>query len=347
MISEIPERFLVIGPERIGDSVLSLPAVQLLRQEHPDVEITVAAAPKLEAFWNTCPLINRFQPLETFFPMVGKWKQTHYDRVYILPHSFRSAWVSFMAGIPRRIGARGHWRRLLLTEVVHLGSGHQQFEAMNILGVQGEPPVPELRVPPESFQTLERKLLHFPNIGKNRSVLFQALENGAERPMGARPVITILPGAPHDPSRRWPATHFLLLARNLCSALNAVVLLGGGPEDVAVCEKIAAAEPDIINLAGETTFPEWAAMLKASHCVVSNASGGMHLASALGTPVIGLYGLRDPKRTGPLGKHIVFQKREPQGGGVRRDADASARALALIGADEVFMAVKNLLASLR
>jgi len=347
MIPEIPERFLIVGPEWIGDSVLSLPAVQLLRQAHPSTEITVTAGPKLEAFWNMCPSINCFQRLEKKVPNIGKLKQTHYDRVYILPNSFRFAWIPFMAGIPRRIGARGHWRRLLLTEVVHLGNGHQQFEAMNILGVQGEPPAPELRVPPERFQTLERKLLHFPNLGKNRSVLFQALEAGAERPMGSRPVITILPGAPHDPSRRWPTTHFLLLARNLCSALNAVVLLGGGPEDVAVCEEIAAAGPDIINLAGETTLSEWAAMLKASHCVVSNESGGMHLASALGTPVIGLYGLTDPKKTGPLGKHIVFQKREPEGENVRRDADAATRALAMIGADEVFMAVKNLLASLR
>ncbi|MBI9020571.1 MAG: lipopolysaccharide heptosyltransferase II [Verrucomicrobia bacterium] len=344
---EMPERFLIIGPDRVGDSVLSLPALQLLRQEHPAVEITMTAGPKLEAFWNMCPSIDGFQTLEEKFPNIGKLKQTHYDRVYILSNSFRSAWIPFVAGIPRRIGARGHWRLLLLTEVVHLGSGHQQFEAMSILGVQGDPPAPELRVPPESFQTLERKLVHFPNLGKNRSVLFQALEADTECPMGARPVITILPGAPHDPSRRWPATHFLLLARNLCSALNAVVLLGGGPEDAAVCAEIAATEPGIINLAGETTLAEWAALLKASHCVVGNESGGTHLASALGTPVVGLYGLTDPKKTGPLGKHIVFQKREPQGRNAPRDSDAAARALALIGADEVFMAVRNLLAGLR
>ncbi len=214
----------------------------------------------------------------------------------------------------------------MLTEIVHLGTGHQQFEAMSVLGVQGTPKPPALQVPDKSFQTLERKLVHFPNLGKNQTALFQALETctaggGNEKPLGARPVITLLPGGS---SKRWPAEQFALLAKNLCSSMNAVVLLGGGSEDVALCKGIEAEGYDIINLAGQTTFSEWAAMLQASDCVVSHDNGGMHLASAVGTPVVGLYGLADTKKTGPLGRHVVLQKKEA------------------IGVDEVYGAIKKL-----
>ena len=361
MVSNLPEKILVIAPEGIGGAVLSLPGLQIFRQEHPDVKITVLAEPELEDFWRMVPSVNGFQCLKKNRPMFRELKREHFDRAYILREDFRAALIPWRAGIARRIGFRGHWRRLLLTEVIHRPEGHRQFEVMNILGVQGEPPAPELVVPHQRFQTLERKLIHLSleqskrgsanagqrpkgeaNIGKNRSVIFQALE--AEHPLGARPVITLMPGGSE---KRWPTAHFGLLAKNLTSSLKAVVLLVGDAADADVCAEVAAAaDPDAVNLAGKTTFQEWAALLAVSNCVVSNESGGMHLAATL-APVIGLYGLTDPKKTGPLGKHIVFQKREPKEKNVRGDADAAAHALAMIGADEVFMAVKNLLASLR
>jgi len=372
---EIPERFLVIGVNWVGDAVMSLPALQLLRQEHPEAEITLLTKPKLQAFWKMCPSINGFQTLEPIawgfrkssnlekrsgfsarsamfrrsrFPTIGKIRRQNFDRAYILPNSFRSAYIPFMAGIPRRIGARGHWRRMMLTEIVHLGTGHQQFEAMSILGVQGNPEPPVLEVPPESFQTLERKLCHFPNLGKTMTVLFQALETcavagGNEKPLGSRPVITLLPGEARGPSKRWPVEYFSQLAKNLCSSLEAVVLLAGGPEDVAVCGEITVEGYDIINLAGQTTFPEWAAMLQASDCVVSSDSGGMHLATALSTPVVAIFGITDPKKTGPLGEHVVLQKMEARARNLKQDCKEAACTVAAIGTDEVCLAVKKLL----
>jgi len=360
---ETSEKFLVIGVSRMSDAVMSLPALQILRDEYPKAEITVMAEPNLSAFWKMCPSIDRFQSLEpiawghrkpsnpesgfgnsmrstviqrSWFPMVGKIRRQRFDRAYILPDSFRSALLPFLAGIPRRVGARGHWRRMMLTEIVHLGTGHQQFEAMSVFGVQGTPKPPALQVPEKSFQTLERKLVHFPSLGKNRVVLFQALETctsagGNEKPIGARPVITLLPGGARGSEKGWGVEHFSLLAKNLCSSMSAVVLLGGGPEDVDLCKGIEAEDYDILNLAGQTTFSEWAAMLAASDCVVSHDNGGMHLANAVGTPVVGLCGLADAGKTGPLGKHVVLQKKEAPG------------AVAAIGVDEVYGAIEKLL----
>ena len=378
MKKEVPERFLVIGVNRMDDAVMSLPALQMLRDEYPEAEITLLAKPSLRAFWGMCPSIDVFQPLEpiawghrkssnlespsdystrsalrqrSWFPTLGKIKKQKFDRAYILPNSFGSALIPFLAGIPRRVGARGRWRRMLLTEIVHLGTGHQQFEAMSVFGVQGTPKPPVLQVPEESFRTLERKLVHLsafakasadkPDLspsealakggGKTLTAIFQTLEN--ETPVGARPVITVLPGTMQ--SNGWSAERFSLLAKNLCSSLKAVVLLGGAAKDRAVCREIEAEGYDIINLSGQTPFSEWAAMLQMSDCVVSHDNGGMHLASAVGTPVVGLYGLADAGKTGPLGKHVVLQKEE------------ATHAVAAIGVDEVYGAVEKLLADRR
>ena len=336
MVKTLPEKVLVIAPEGIGGAVLSLPGLQIFRQENPDVEITVLAEPELEGFWKMCPAINFFQGLEidrSRFPNVRKLKREHFDRAYILRDDFRAALIPWRAGIARRIGFRGHWRRLLLTEIIHRPEGHRQFEVMNILGVQGEPPAPELVVPHNFFQTLERKLVHFPTIGKNRSVIFQALE--AERPLGARPVITLMPGGPEE---RWPTAHFGLLAKNLISSLKAVVLLAGDAADADVCADVAAAAgPDAVNLAGKTTFHEWAALLAASDCVVSNAGGGMVLAAALGTPVVPVCTVIDPAKNAPLGEYARFDEKKAEP--VEPEFEEVIRTLTAVTTDMAYGAV--------
>lgn len=305
---------------------MSMPALQLFRRQHPEAEITVLTKPGLKALWRMHPAVDCVQTLEAMVPTILKLRQTHFDRAYIFPNSFRSAFVPFMAGVPRRIGARGKWRLLMLTEMAHLPDGHQQFEYMSILGVQGEPLAPQLNVPAESFQSLETRLAVFNFQPSNR------------------PIVTLLPGAARGPAKRWPADHFALLAKRLRAELNATVVLGGGPDDAAVCEEIAAfSGPDVISLAGRTTVPEWAALLKLSHCVVANDSGGMHLAAAVGAPVAAIYGLTDPKKTGPLGRSIILQKSRTQHRDIRRDSEGAVRVLAAIGADEVYDAVLQLL----
>ncbi len=100
---------------------------------------------------------------------------------------------------------------------------------------------------------------------------------------------------------------------------------------------------DVVQLAGKTNLSEWASLLKQSDCVVCNDSGGMHLAAAVGTPVVAIFGTTDPKKTGPLGKNIVLQKSEKQSREIKRDSEEAVRALRAVRVDEVFGAVKKLL----
>ncbi len=310
------ESILIVSPTWIGDAVMCMPAVQLFRAEHPEAEITMLAKPLVLSLWKMHPAIDHFQPLEEMIPTLGKLRKMSFDRAYVIPNSFRSALLPFMAGIPKRIGACGQWRRWMLNEVVGLESGHQQFEAMSILGVQGEPNPPTIQVPEKSFQALETE----------------------------RPVITLLPGAARGPSKRWPPEHFVTLAKKIQTELDARVVLSGGPDDASACDAMAdSIGGDVVQLAGKTNLSEWAALLKRSDCVVCNDSGGMHLAAAVGTPVVAIFGTTDPKKTGPLGKNIVLQKSEKQSREIKRDSEEAVRSLRAVRLDEVFGAVKKLL----
>jgi heptosyltransferase II len=318
------ESILMVSSNWIGDAVMSMPAVQLFRRENPDAQITMLAKPGPAALWQMHPAIDHCQTLTQTGAAIRQLRQMHFDRAFLFPNSFRSAFLPFTAGIPHRIGARGHWRRWMLTDIIRLGSGHQQFENMNILGVQGEPPAPQIIVPDESRRTLEDKLTLSAGSGK--------------------PLITLLPGAARGPSKRWPPEQFIALTKKLLADDDVSIVLSGGAEDAAACTEMASAMgPETINLAGNTTIPEWAALLQQSRCVVANDSGGMHLATAVGTPVAAIFGITDPKKTGPLGESRVLQQSVVQSRNVARRSKEAVRALAAVTPEQVFDAIKKLL----
>ncbi len=319
------DSILIVSTNWIGDAVMGMPAVQRFRSENPAAQITVLAKPSVNTLWKMHPSVDFVQLMGKPLPTARKLLTMKYDCAYIFPNSFRSAVIPLLAGIPKRIGSRGHWRHRMLSKIIALPAGHQQFEYRNILGIQGEElPVPRIDVPKAAIQALEKKLKDF-----------SVLENGA-------PLITLLPGAARGPSKRWPPEHFVELAKTLRDSMGARVVLGGGPADADACADIAE-QSGGVSLAGKTSIPEWAALLKRSDCVVSNDSGGMHLATAVGTPVVGIYGLTDPSKTGPLGKSVVLQKSTLKQRDISRESEAAIQALASIAPAEVAEAVHGLL----
>ncbi|MFA5687681.1 MAG: lipopolysaccharide heptosyltransferase II [Kiritimatiellales bacterium] len=317
------DSIVIVSTNWIGDVIMSLPAVQIFRAETPDVSITVLAKPCVKAVWEMCPAVDFVETMENPFVTARRLKAAHFSAAYIFPNSFRSAFIPFLARIPARIGLRGKWRRLMLTGTIALPNGHQQFEPMNILGVQGDPPPPELAVPERDIQAVKEKIKTAGN---------ECLSQ----------IITILPGAARGPAKRWPAENFAAVAKRLQAELNAQLILAGGPGDRPVCEEIASsAGGGILNFAGETTIAEWAALLKISRCAVSNDSGGMHLAAAVGTPVVAVFGITDPAKTGPLGTAAILQKSELKTRDIARNSEAAGRALAAITPAEVFNAVRE------
>ncbi len=312
----MPERILIMGLNWIGDAVMSMPAVQACRAENPDAEIALLIKPYLKPLWEMHAVPDAVFTLGKMGETVAKIRAEKFNRALILPNSFRSALIPFLAGIPERAGLKGDHRRLMLTEVVPLSSGHQSNEYFPILAPKfaGKHELPELTVPP----------VKIPLPGK---------------------YAVFMPGAARGASKMWPLKRFEELSRKLLAETGLNLVFAGGTGDAPACAELAGILGDRAqNMAGKTGLKEWAGLLKGAEIAVANDSGGMHLAAAVGTPVVGIYGITDPGKTGPLAeKYRVIQHSTVRGRDIARNSEEAVKALESISAEEVFTAVCELL----
>ena len=286
---------LVVGVNWIGDTIMCLPALQAWRRTNPGEPLSLLVKRGLAPLWAMAGLDADVVPYDdtnrgTFaagFALRGQG----FDRAFVLPNSFRSAWMPFLGGVRERIGSRGHNRSWLLTRVIDLaatpGQEHQTFEYYKILETErasGPLRAPRLEIPASSAAVAKTLL-------------------GSVR----RPVLALVPGAARGPSKQWPAAHFARAARLLAERRGFGTVILGGPSEKELCETVRAGiGGDAVNLAGATDLAGFAAVLAAADLVLCNDSGGMHVAAAAGTPLVAVYGLTDPSRTGPLGERCAL-----------------------------------------
>ena len=327
-------RLLVCGVNWLGDVVMSLPALQALREHHAGTELTVLTKPGLAPLWALSSIPHRVVSLPaaggSLRPVVRALREQAFDAAFVLPHSFRSALPPFLARIPRRIGLPGHFPRdFLLTEIRPPAGGpgreHQVHEYLDLFfpGENRRTFVPpRLTVPAPALAAMRAKLAALP-----------------------RPWISVLPGAARGTSKQWPAERYAETAAALVAQTGGSVITLGTKSEHASCQQVAAAAaPNGLNLAGATTLAELAAVLGLSAAVLCNDSGGMHLAAAVGTPLVALFGITDPARTGPLGERIrLLQHSERRSRDVPRTSAAAQAALRAIAVPEVVAAVADAL----
>jgi heptosyltransferase-2 len=323
---------LISGLNWIGDSIMAMPALQAYRRQAEDASVLMLVKPGLIPLWQMHPGVDEIVALHG--GLAGARRAAREVRsfscqcAYIWPHSFRSAWVPFLAGVPERIGMPGHGRRWLLSRAKSPRGGegreHQAYEYLDLMvdGSNAETiAAPQLRVGAEAAKEAA-----------------DWLGDGATRWAG------LMPGAARGPSKRWPAGHFVELGRRLDAQDGFRILVMGSEADRGLCEEIAGRiGPAAQSTAGKTPLPVWAGLLAGCAVCVANDSGGMHLAAALGTPVAALYGMTDPERTGPLGPARILRGSGEGRRDIPRHSDAARISLASIRPDWVYEAVSELL----
>ena len=287
------ERILIVAPSWVGDAILSEPLVAVLREPLGEPIVDVLAPPWCAPVYARMRGIGRIveNPLGHGELGLGRRRALAreiraraYTRAFILPNSFKSALIPWFAGIPRRIGYAGEARRALLTETRRLDPKAfprlvDRFVALAV--PKGRliptPPAPVL----------------VPNAA-NAAGAMRALKLSTHRP-----IAIFCPGAEYGPAKRWPAEHFIALARRLLEEGYAVWLLGS-PNDQAAALPIAAAIPGVRDLTGRTDLGTAIDLLSLASVVVSNDSGLMHAAAAVGRPLVALFGSSSPDYTPPL-----------------------------------------------
>ncbi|MCG3148561.1 MAG: ADP-heptose--LPS heptosyltransferase 2 [Verrucomicrobiae bacterium] len=303
IVNTHPKRILVRATNWIGDTVMTLPAVQRLRELEPDAHLTVASPEKLADLWRHNPHVNDV--------LTGPLPRRQFDLAIIFPNSFRSAWECYTAGIPRRVGFTGHWRRALLTDALP-DPEQSRYEKLTVAGKQFE-----RKIFPVIRHQSHRYLDLIGHLGGNRTHCPPKLWIAAgEIPAltkflheGSRPFFGINAGAEYGPAKRWPAENFISVAKNISAEVACRWLIFGGPGDTAIAGQIetdlrtALDDRSVVNVAGKTNLLELCQLLKFCRLLITNDTGPMHLADALGTPLVAIFGSTSAPLTGPTGKH--------------------------------------------
>lgn len=305
MASSDPASILIVGPAWIGDMVMAQSLFKVLKQRNPHVRLDVLASP-----W-TLPLLARMPEVDNTIEMplghgaldfgtrrkLGEFLSgIGYEQAIILPNSFKSALVPAFAGIPERTGWRGEMRYFLINDIRLLSKRRYPKMVQRYLALAYPPdavlpekyPRPALRVDPLALPQLLTKF---------------ALSD-------QRPVLILCPGAEFGPSKRWPEAYFAQVAAEKIAEGWQVWLLGSAKDQPVaqnICDQVPQVSRDqCFNLAGVTRLDEAIDLMSIASAVVSNDSGLMHIAAALGRPLVVLYGSTSPDFTPPLSDDVMI-----------------------------------------
>ncbi|CAM3371364.1 lipopolysaccharide heptosyltransferase II [Halomonas lysinitropha] len=291
-------RILVVGPSWVGDMVMAQSLFKTLKARQPGSRITVVAPAWSRPILERMDEVDEVASLEVGHGQFGlgtrrrlaRSLQGRFDHAIVLPRSWKSALVPFLARVPLRTGFTGEQRLWLLNDRRRLDKAvlDQTVKRFVALGLpveeaaRGDFPIPRPRLRLDTDNLVERRV----DLG-----------------LSSRPAIGLMPGAEYGPAKQWPLAYFRELARLLVVEGFEVRVLGG-PKDVEAGEVIADALPHTHNLCGRTRLADAVDLLGDCQQVVTNDSGLMHVAAAVGTRVQAIYGSSSPSYTPPLTENV-------------------------------------------
>ncbi len=297
----MPDKILVRATNWVGDAVMSLPALRALRQRFPQALISILAKPWVADLYRREPFCDDLIPY-TPRTVAEKWSTAralgprHFDTAILLQNAFEAAALAYLAGIPERIGYSRDGRGFLLTHAIPVPKPgeiprHESFYYLELLrrgGIIAELP-----------QNDAIRLEGAPAARSAGLDRFQQLGLGET-------VIGVSPGAAYGTAKCWLPERFADSAIRVANELGATVAIFGSKDERDLCQSVATSVSASIvkpvkNFAGETTLAEFIDLAAACRVYLTNDSGAMHIASALGVPTVAIFGATDDETTGPTG----------------------------------------------
>jgi heptosyltransferase II len=316
-------RILVRGVNWLGDAVMTTPALLRLRERFPASHIALLGPDKLQDLWAGHPAVDAVHSIaagESPWHIGRRLRRERFDLALVLPNSPRSALEVWFSGAKRRAGYARSWRSLFLTDAIparpeeipmRKRSPDEIRSLIRSLISKGGPPTPE-RVPARAhhaFQYLDLVSALGGDTGicaPHLAVSESELADAAKRlPPGTTKWVGLNAGAEYGPAKRWPVERFVSAAKRVHAATGCGFILFGGKADQVLTEQLAssirhpASEIALVDTAGRTTLRELCALMKLCRVVLTNDTGPMHVAAAVGTPVVVPFGSTSPELTGP------------------------------------------------
>ena len=294
---------LIIKLRYIGDVLLATLTVRAIKSARPDVRITMMVNRGTEDVLSWNPDLDEIVVLDkgslaAQWRLIAGLRRRRFDTVIDLTDGDRSAFLSWISGAPVRIGFNDEhrWRGRSYTEVVQPVPGvrhriDRDLEALKPMSIQAGSKEPQLWLTPEEEKSADQLL---DQLGVQRS----------------QPIVILQPGARYW-FKAWPPERFAELADQLTAQYGCQVLIGGSHQDIDLAQQIRQmAKSSPIMMAGRTTIKQFVAIAKKSALFVGGDSGAMHMASAVGTPVVALFGPSNPREWGPRGAPVEVLYKE-------------------------------------
>jgi heptosyltransferase-2 len=325
---------VVRSPNWLGDAVMALPAVRNLKTFLGAEPLAVATPEKLAALWRACPFVDRVIALpnpKNIGAVARQLREGNFAATVLLPNSLRAALEAWRAGIPHRIGYARGGRGLFLTRTVPVPKRdpvrlHQKYYYLDLAVAVGAPA-------DESLPELRRAVTEQKEANEKSNLPVPILPTAG----------AICPGAEYGAAKRWPLESFVAVGQALAGRGLPLVILGA-KGDAALAAQLAEKLPGARNRAGETTLEEFMAELAGARLVISNDSGAMHLASALGVPTLAIFGSTEPALTGPLGTRTeILRHHVPCSPCFLRDCPLDFACMTSITPERVLAAAESLL----
>jgi heptosyltransferase-2 len=331
----IPKKILIIAPNWVGDSVFMLPALAALKRRFSSASFTLLAKPGIASLHSASPVFERiisFKPGGRLQRFKDHWelRAEGFDLCVVFPPSFSSAFAAWLSGSKERIGRAGEGRKFFLTQSLPAAQRqeHVSREYLALVGLAG--------AQAEAFDWQVRLPLT-PEGNEERQQLF---EREGLKSDGS--LVALCPTSAYGSSKAWPPSHYAALAQRLKDEGLQPFLLCAPNEEPMVkgiawdAHGVPVLTPGLKGLASA---------LSQSSVVVANDSGPLHIAAAVGSRVVGLYGPVDPKWSGPLSPRArVLYRGEPCSPCHARECPLKHHdCLEKISVEEVLSAVKDLL----
>ena len=335
------KRILVRGPNWLGDAVMCEPALRGLRSLFPEAQIALLVKPAVADLFAGHPALTRVLTYDTkgrHAGLSGKWvlagqlRRQDFDLAVLFQNAFEAAFLTFLAGLPRRYGYATDARSLLLTDPVAVPDRrtlvhqvHYYWDLLKPLGLTGDPSAPELVVFPEEEQAMAGRF-----------------SQGGVTPSDV--VVGINPGSTYGGAKRWLPERFAEVTDRLCHTIRmsrgqevSVVIFGAKGEERLGQEIAANLSSKSLVLSGATTIRELMAAVKRCEVLVTNDTGPMHIAAAFQVPVVAIFGPTDWRTTSPFGSaHAIVRQPVDCAPCLLRECPIDHRCMTRVTVDQVY-----------
>jgi lipopolysaccharide heptosyltransferase II len=329
------KKILFFKPGAIGDLLQTLPSLGALRRAFPEAQVTVVVSPGQELLIQETPIADHIlvfdktrlkKSFSEFIAFGMKLRREQYNVFIDMQPSLRSMILRWLSGTRRTLVYRK--QKKIRAGEPRLHAVENFMRTLAPLAIREPIDHIELPVRREAAASIEQFLVRH-GISQAQPIIALNCSVGAARP-----------------SRNWFPERFSQLADMLIREIGAVVILIGGREDRELVETVQSGMKErAVSAAGALSLAETAALLAQCRCLVSSDTGPLHLATAVQTPVVGLYGSTDPRRTGPVGiKHRVLQKKLPCVPCEKKKCPLSTRdCMTAITTEEVLSTIKDII----